>query len=352
LRVVLNHPLGDPLLRDIVDGMWAEPSRSADRTIGEGMWALPGLVDAHSHLASAHLAYEPGDFDGAIERARESLAAGVILLLDKGWADDTTIRVIDALEPEQRPDIEAAARVVAVEGGYFPGFAREVDPEDISAVTRTEARAGRGWVKVIGDWPRKGVGPMANFDEGQLRRAVIAASEGGARVAIHTMARDVPSMAVSAGVQSIEHGLFLTGDDLSVLGERGGMWVPTLLRVEAIVAQLGEGSSGGRLLAEGLANVRSILPMAVEAGVHVLAGTDLVGTPTNVAAEAMRLGDYGLSNRQVVEAVSRSGFVVTGRDPYFAPGTPADAVLLGEDPVRELGVLARPSQVIRLGRVL
>lgn len=327
-------------------------SGTVEKTIGEGMWALPGLVDAHSHLASAHLAYEPGDFDGAIERATESLTAGVTLLLDKGWSDDTTIRVIDALEPDQRPEIEAAARVVAVDGGYFPGFAHEIDPEDISAAAGREARAGRGWVKVIGDWPRKGIGPVANFDEDQLRRAVIAAREGGARVAIHTMARDVPSMAVSAGVQSIEHGLFLTGDDLSVLGERGGIWVPTLLRVEAIVAQLGEASSGGRLLMEGLANVRSKLPMAVEAGVHVLAGTDLVGTPANVAAEAARLGDYGLSNRQVVEAVSRAGFVVTGRDPDFAPGTPADAVLFDEDPVRELGVLARPSQVIRLGRVL
>lgn len=344
--------MADPVVRDIVDGVWAEPAGDVEETVGEGKWAIPGLVDAHAHLAGEDLEYAPGDLDGALVRAKESLAAGVTLLFDKGWTDDTTIRVIHALEPDQRPDIEAAARVIAVEGGYFPRFAREIDPGDIARIVRAEASAGRGWVKIIGDWPRKGVGPVGNFDEAQLREAVTAAEGRGARVAIHTMARDVPSIAVSAGVHSIEHGLFLTEDDLAALGKRGGMWVPTLLRAEAIMAQLGEASSGGRLFVDGLANVRSLLPAAVEAGVHVLAGTDLVGSPANVADEAIRLGEYGLSNRQVVESLSRAGFIATGRDPHFTPGTPADAVFFDEDPLRDLEVLASPAMVIRLGRRL
>jgi imidazolonepropionase-like amidohydrolase len=352
MRAVLRHPLGDPVVRDVVDGRWADPTGDHEEIVGEGQWAIPGLVDAHAHLAAADLVYAPGDIDGAVARAKESLAAGVTLLFDKGWADDTTIRVIDTVEPARRPDIEAAAQVISVESGHFPGFAREVDPADIADAVRAEASAGRGWVKVIGDWPRKGVGPVANFDESQLRQAVAAAEGSGARVAIHTMARDVPSIAVSAGVHSIEHGLFLTDDDLAALGARGGMWVPTLLRAEALIAQLGAASSGGRLFAEGLANVRSLLPAAVEAGIRVLAGTDLVGSPANVAAEAIRLGNYGLSNRQVVESVSRHGFVVTGRDPHFAVGAPADAVFFEEDPVSDLEVLASPSMVMRLGRRL
>lgn len=352
LRAVLRSPLGDTVVRDIVDGSWAEPSRDASVTIGQDQWAIPGLVDAHAHLAAAELRYVAGDFDGALVRARDSLSAGVTLVLDKGWTDDVTIRVIDALEADQRPDIEAAAKVIAVPEGHFPGFAREIDPADIGRVAAEEANAGRGWVKVIGDWPRRGIGPVANFDEDQLRKAVAAAEEGGSRVAIHTMARQVPSMAVAAGVHSIEHGLFLTESDLRALGERGGMWVPTLLRVEATLAQLGEASSGGRLFEEGLANVKALLPLAVEAGVSVLAGTDLVGTPANVAAEAIRLGVYGLSNRQMVEAVSHAAFVATGRDSQFAPGTPANAVFFDADPVEEPGVLANPAAVIRLGRRL
>jgi len=285
-------------------------------------------------------------------RAREALQAGVTLVLDKGWCDDTVVQLIESVDAIDRPDVEAAAHVISVEGGYYRDFALEVKAENLDSVVRDQAKAGSGWVKVIGDWPRRGVGPLPNFDEAQLRRAVDTARDHGARVAVHTMARDVPSIAVTAGVQSIEHGLFLTEDDLALLGERRGIWVPTLLRVEAMLSQLGERSTGGRLFVDGLANVRSILPLANEAGVNVLAGTDLVGSPSNVAAEAKRLGDFGMSNRQVVESISRSAFVATGRDPDFAPGSPANVVFFDEDPVRDLTVLMRPALVIRLGRVL
>lgn len=338
--------------RDIVEGRWAEAAGTADQVFGAGLWALPGLVDAHAHLASAELNYAPGDFDGAKDRARRSLEAGVTFLLDKGWADDTTIKVIGAVPREERPEIEAAARMIASEGGYYPGFAYEVAPEELESAVRSEAESGAGWVKLSGDWPRRGVGPMANFDEMELRTAVRAAADAGARVAIHTMAREVPSMAVAAGVQSIEHGLFLREDDLEPLAARGGMWVPTILRCEATLEQLGAESSGGKLFVEGLDRIARLLPLAVEAGVHVLAGTDLIGSPANVAAEAVKLAEYGLTNAQIVEAVSTSAFLATGREAAFAVGAPADAVFFPDNPIDDPGVLEHPARVIRLGRVL
>lgn len=156
-------------------------------------------------------------------------------------------------------------------------------------------------------------------------------------------------MAVAAGVQSIEHGLFLSEPDLAALGERSGMWVPTLLRVEETISQLGVESTGGRLMQEGLDNIKRLMPLAFEAGVQVLAGTDLMGSPSNVAAEAVRLGDFGLTNRQVVQSVGRAGFEATGRSAEFEVGSPANAVLFPVDPCRELGVLAHPAIIIREG---
>jgi imidazolonepropionase-like amidohydrolase len=193
---------------------------------------------------------------------------------------------------------------------------------------------------------------VANFTEDQLRRAVEIAGESGSRVAIHTQARDVPSMAVAAGVHSIEHGLFLTDSDVAALAERGGMWVPTVLRIEETIVQLGAESGGGRLLIEGLDNTRRLLPTAFEAGVRILAGTDLVGTPANVASEAIKLGEYGLSNLQVVEAVTTAGFRATDRSSDFAAAAPADAVLFPEDPISDLEVLRHPTVVIRKGTVV
>lgn len=315
------------------------------------MWALPGLVDAHAHLASAELNYKAGDLEGAIERSRMSLEAGVTLLLDKGWTDDTTVRVVDQVPREDRPEIEAAAKVIANIGGYYPGFALEIEPDQIEGAVRAQADAGAGWVKLSGDWPRRGVGPVGNFDEAELRIAVRAAAASGSKVAIHTMAPEVPSLAVAAGVQSIEHGLFLEEDDLGSLGARGGMWVPTILRCEATLAQLGAESSGGKLFHEGLERIARLLPLGIEAGVNVLAGTDLIGSPGDVAAEAMKLREYGLTNEQVVSAVSTSAFLATGRDASFEVGAPADAVLFPANPVEDLGVLQHPAHVVRLGRV-
>lgn len=356
-RIVLRSPFGDTVTRDIADGCWADPIGDADLTLGEGYWAVPGLVDAHSHLATRDLpapkeGYQPGVLGEAVERAKDALAAGVTLLLDKGWCDKTVIDLIGVVPETERPEIEAAALMVAVNEGYYPDFALEIDTDLIESVVAEQAAIGAGWVELIGDWPRRGRGPVANFTEDQLRRAVRVASESGSRVAIHTQAREVPSMAVAAGIHSIEHGLFLTDSDVTALAERTGMWVPTLLRIEETIAQLGDGSSGGRLLIEGLDNARRLLPVAFEAGVRVLAGTDLVGTPANVADEAIKLGEYGLSNGQVVEAVTTAGFSATGRSPDFATGSPADAVLFPEDPITNLEVLNHPAVVIRKGAVV
>lgn len=339
-------------MRDVVEGRWAEPSGEPDDAVGEGLWALPGLVDAHAHLASRELNTEPGVLSDAIERAGDALAAGVTLILDKGWGDDTTIRLVDQVDPAMRPEIEAAGRIITTPGGYFAGFGREIEGSEIGPVVSEAAAAGRGWVKLIGDWPRRGIGPVANFTQDELATAVESAEALGARVAIHTMAREVPSQAVAAGVHSIEHGLFLEETDVELLGSRRGMWVPTVLRVETTIRQLGPDSSGGRLLAEGLQRMRTLVPVAVEAGVHVLAGTDLIGSPANVAAEALRLRELGLDASGIVAAVSNSGFAATGRDHEFSSGTPANAVFFAANPLEELAVLQHPSHVMRLGRVI
>ncbi|CAN5817367.1 amidohydrolase family protein [soil metagenome] len=335
-----------------MDGFWADPVGDPDETIGEGSYALPGLVDSHAHFAApVGKDWKTDPYENAVERAQHALASGVLLALDKGWSNLNTLRLIESIEPALRPEIEAAGIINTVEGGYWPDFARELTTDTFDEGIRRSTAEGSGWVKLVGDWPRRGQGPLPNFDEDQLRRAVELAGEGGARVAIHTMAREAPGMAVRAGVHSIEHGLFLDEGDLALLGARGGMWVPTIIRMEAVVAQLGESSSGGKLLVEGLDNVRRLMPLAAEAGVHLLAGTDVTIGAHDVALEALKMVEYGLPVDGALDAVSVSGYEATGRSSGFDVGAPANAVLFGEDPLLDISVLGRPEYVIRLGVV-
>jgi len=352
LRVALRVPGGDSVTLDTQDERWVQPWGEPDEVISGDLWALPGLVDGHAHLAQDTMNFRPGDLEGAERRTAKALRAGVGLILDKGWRDLTVVHLIDKIPASQRPEIEAAGVVLAVDGGFWEGFARNVPLGSVGDAAAVAAAEGAGWVKLIGDWPRKGIGPVANFDEDELEKAVSAARADGSRVAVHTMAREVPSRAVRAGVDSIEHGLFLSDDDLVLHGALGGSWVPTVVQMEATITQLGERSSGGRLLLEGLDNVRARLGTAVEAGVHVLTGTDLAIGTHQVAKEAIRLWELGMAAEQVIESVSRSGFRATARPADFEVGDPANAVLFSEDPVSNPRVLADPSLVVRMGRIV
>ena len=59
LRVTLRFPGGEAVTYDTHEGRWAEPW-GTDEMIAPGLWALPGLVDGHAHLAQATMDLAPG----------------------------------------------------------------------------------------------------------------------------------------------------------------------------------------------------------------------------------------------------------------------------------------------------
>jgi len=350
MRVIGRDIAGEIFDLSIEDERWVAPddSRPLDLT---SYWSLPGLADAHAHLAQDEMILEPGDPAAICRRAFACIENGVFLCVDKGWSDGTVL-TLTSVPPSERPYLFCAGTMIAAPGGYFPDFAVEVDSDGLAEEVRRQAEGSLGWVKIVGDWPRRGVGPVAAYSVETLRRAVEVAHRAGAMVAIHTMAPEVPSWAVEAGVDSIEHGLFLTDADIDALGRRAGMWVPTVLRMEAVIQQLGADSSGGRLIGEGLSRVRDLLPSAIRQGVAVLAGSDLAMPHGEIASEAVALTRYGMDPVAAVAAVSGTAYDALGVDSGFAPGLPADLVAFSRPPTEDVTVLGQPSHVIRRGRVL
>jgi imidazolonepropionase-like amidohydrolase len=336
------------------DGRWATPDSSwpaAD--VGNG-YVLPGLVDAHAHLTASHAGEMDGSHDDALAQrvalhARKQLEAGVLLVVDKGTHNLASVAMTLEIEEESRPAAQLAGRFLASAAGYFRGYATEVGPERLAAAVPDSVPPGATWVKVIGDWPRRGLGAVPSFDEATLAAAVDAAHTHGRKVAIHTAAPETPDMAVRAGVDSIEHGLFLTEDGLARLGERAGMWVPTIAAMEMLVESLGAESSGGRLIGEGLDNVRTLLPHALGAGVTVMGGTDLALAHGEVAIEAAKLAEYGMTEPEAVAAVTTAPRPALG-EPAFAWGGSADFILV--DAPDSVDALRRPRLVVRCGTVV
>ncbi|MFV9672824.1 MAG: hypothetical protein ACNYZH_06320, partial [Acidimicrobiia bacterium] len=145
---------------------------------------------------------------------------------------------------------------------------------------------------------------------------------------------------------------FLSGDDLPGLAKRDGAWVPTILGAEAIIEMLGADSTGGRLLADGVGNVRDLLPEAERLGVTVLTGTDLAIPHGRVAHEAIRLHELGLSKEATLRAVTTAAFDYLGIEHGFSPGMPADAVFFADDPRDHLETLLEPQVIVRSGRTI
>ena len=354
--MLIHLPYADPYEIGVAGSRFVEPDRStADLPDTTDLWALPGLADSHAHVSMTSLA----DFDAITDDSMAStipantwahLDHGVVLILDKGGKTDATLMMLDH-DADLRLHIEAAGAMVHPAGGYYDGFGTEVEPDDLIDYIGAAASLRGGWLKLVGDWPRRGQGPVNNWPIDVLREAVEVTHAGGARVAIHSMAHSA-SEAVAAGVDSIEHGPFLTDDDLRSLATRGGAWVPTIVNMLHLRDMLGADSSGGRMFQEGLDRMRSTLPLAEDLGVTVLAGTDMAVPPGEVATEALRLREYGLSNQGAARATTTSAFDYVGRSDRPRVGEEADAVFFDENPFEDVAVLARPRMILRRGNIV
>lgn len=188
----------------VVDGkITFEEQPSAELIVEQG-WIVPGLVDAHAHLALASPSDANDTRDLVRASARAHLDAGVLLIREPGGPDHSSSEIsID----EGLPRVQSAGRFLAPPGGYFPGLAREVPSSGLARAVAEEAKAGGGWVKVIGD----SFGPMAeivaHWSRDTLRSAAESAHKEGARITIHTALTGVIEDAIGAGFDCIEHGM-------------------------------------------------------------------------------------------------------------------------------------------------
>jgi imidazolonepropionase-like amidohydrolase len=354
--ITIQPPEGDPYDLAIDGRVFVEPDDRVTKQIDTAhLWALPGLADAHAHLTMTALDDIAGTSDETMQAnipvtAWTHVERGILVILDKGGNTDATLLSLDH-DADLRPFIEVAGAMIHPDGGYMKGYGVEVEPEDLVEHVRSTAATRGGWVKIVADWPRRGAGPVNNYPLDAMTEAVAVAHEAGARVAVHTMA-NAASDAVAAGVDSIEHGPFLTEEDLRALAGRGGAWVPTVGNQKHWVNALGPESSGGKLFKEGLDQMAENLPLAEELGLTVLAGSDLAIPHGQIATEARLLHEHGLTNRAATIATSSAAFTYVGRDAYLQPGSDADVVFFTDNPYHDVAILDDPQLIIHMGNLI
>lgn len=355
------HIKGRVLLgpEDVRDELWVadgrityeRPANAREVTTFTG-WTLPGLVDAHCHVGlDAH-----GAVDEVVseKQALTNREAGALLIRDAGSAADT--RWID--DREDLPRIIRAGRHIARTRRYIRNYAHEIEPGDLAAYVRREARRGDGWVKLVGDWIDRGEGDLTPcWPRWAIEEAMAAAHAEGARVTAHCFAENSLRDLVEAGIDCVEHATGLTEETIPLFAERGVGIVPTLVNI-ATFPHLADGGQAKfprwsdhmrQLYDRRYDTVRA----AYDAGVPVFVGTDAGGSLGHglVAEEVGELVKAGIPPLQALSATTWGARSWLGR-PGLEEGAPADLVIYESDPRQDVRVLARPRRVVLRGRVV
>jgi imidazolonepropionase-like amidohydrolase len=349
--------LPDGVERDlyVMGGRYVDAEPDHAETLRRGGYLLPGLVDMHNHLS---LRSPAGDRASPERRVRASgrleVSCGVLALREPGSPDRASV----GLGPlDGCPRVITAGRFLAPPGGYFPGLAREVAPDDLPDAVEDEARASGAWVKLIGDF----LGPdgrlQANWPSAALTEATRRAHALGCRVAIHVMMESVIEAAIEAGIDSIEHGTGMTADHIQAMATRGAAWVPTLTSGGAAEAvefghALGMPSDTLDWLRQAYERLPAMVALAAASGVQIFAGSDAGQHPHgSLVQQAQLLRAAGVAADQALAAASWDARAYLGL-PGIQSGHPADFVVYASDPRADLGALHHPELIVLDGRVI
>ncbi len=157
--------------------------------------------------------------------------------------------------------------------------------------------------------------------------------------------------AVEAGVDSLEHGMWLDPDLLPTVAAKGIALTPTLTAFTDHLDLVRSRPESPRRTwyLDGTAAHPGLIAAAAEAGVTLLAGTDS-HPHGRVAHEIQALAAAGVPADRALAAGSWAARRYLGL-PGLVPEAPADAVVYDADPRTDLTELDRPRAVIGRGRL-
>lgn len=369
----LHHPAKDgPYLITIASGRIAaiEARAAAAPFDRRATFVMPGLVEAHAHLFldggdldfDRRNAYLNASKDEMLKVARENIArnaaAGVTLVRDAG----DRYGVNDAIRDEQRGSsvaVRSPGLGIKRPKRYGGFMARDIEAGGDVAPVVADMAATADDIKIILtgiiDFAAGEVKGAPQFDEGELRAIVQTAHVHGKKTFAHCSGLDGLKVAVAAGVDSIEHGFFMTPQILDVMAEKGIAWVPT---VSPVHFQWARPEIAGWDVST-IGNLRRILDghaehiaLAHRKGVELVAGSD-AGSPGVVHGAALideifHFLDAGVPMAAALEsATSRPRRLWDAESADLKPGSKADMLLLSASPFEDRNALRAPGSLLR-----
>jgi imidazolonepropionase-like amidohydrolase len=362
-----------------------EPRQVADaqRIDGGGRVALPGLIDAHVHVvASSH------DLIGLALKApslvvaessrimRDMLMRGFTTVRDAAGADfGLQEAVVKGLF--EGPRLFIAGFPVSQTGGHADMRPKGVRTKEmfctcaglgligaiadgvgeVRRAVREQVRNGANQIKIMaGGGISSPTDPLegTQFSLDELKAACEEAEAANLYAMAHAYSPRAVTRAVQAGVRSIEHGNLIDEATAKVMKQEGAFLVPTLSTYAALAdegARLGWSASMLEKLDTVAERGIEAVRIAMAEGVPVVFGTDLLGHMHGRQSGEFDLRLPAMNPAQALQSATITAAQLMreeGRIGELVAGAWADVLLVDGDPTRELSMLTRPDQGIRL----
>lgn len=341
-----------------------------------GKYVMPGMINAHTHIVADP--YEKiatlGDKDVtaatstflALKNLNALLTDGVTYIRDVGSVFDVDIE-LSALEESGElvaPGIIASGNPLTMTGGHFSNGSYEVDGVDeVKKFARLVMKKGARNVKMMatGGVSFSGETPWdVQMTEEELRAGVIEAHHKGRTACAHAQGTEGIQNALRAGVDSVEHAIFLDDETIQMFLDKGIYIVPTLTAPWAINQNADElpDFMVKKSLAVEKAHRKSI-GQAAKAGVKLAMGTDS-GTAynnfdKNSSIELAMMVDTGATNLQALQAATVNGadlLKISDHAGSIEAGKLADFIVLDDNPMQDIKALQADKVVYKKGHVV
>jgi imidazolonepropionase-like amidohydrolase len=339
---------------------------------------LPGLVDCHTHLM-ARIPNGPNGYalnlltksqafralEGAAD-ARLTLYAGFTTVRDvenegSGYAD---VALRDAIGQGlvEGPRMQVATRAIAAVGQYnpfgvspdltdFPTGAQMVSGvEEARRAVREQIGYGADLIKVYADWDH----PTLTVEE--MSVVVEEAHKQGRKVAAHATTVEGIRNAITAGVDSIEHGHGADQQDLEMMKAKGVYWVPTMGYFFYHVDSP-RSPEAHKYMEAVLQRARQNIPVARELGVKIANGFDPSSADEQGknAQEIIAMSKLGLPPIEAIRAATANAADLMGWQDKVGSiqvGNYADVIAVSGDPIADVTELERVKFVMKGGVVV
>jgi len=350
---------------------------------------LPGFIDAHSHLTLEpdenyyrktlnELMRNPTEMAFyAAANARRTLEAGFTTVRHVGAREfiDVGLRNAVSANLADGPRILAAGNAITATGGscdrppFPPQRVAPLTPaegvctgaDQCREAVRSQIKWGADVIKVCASGGVLSYDPVdvPQFTRAELEAAISEAHHWGRKVAAHSHGDTASRLAIEAGVDSIEHGSFLSEDTLKLMKSRGVFLVPTFMALDWVEQNADSYPANiGEKARTAAASHAAMFRAALRLGVPIALGTDATVRPDGHGHNAMEfrlMVETGMRPAAALLAGTRNAARLLGLEGEIgtlAAGKAADIVAVPGDPLTDIRVTERPLFVMQRGRVI